>query len=173
MRGVVLLAGILGVTGAWAADQSLGELAAREKERKARDGGKPPKVYTEYDLRGAGSGTVSQPGAEQAAPAEAAPKTAAAPGDAAAAEAPKTEEEQRAEQEQNWRQRRQEAQAEVDRLQKRADEIQGALNDLTQNLYGGTRTAQLTQLEQTQKDLAAAQRKVADLDEEGRRSRYR
>ncbi len=167
---VVLLAGVFALTGAWAGAQSLGDLAAREKERREKEGAKRGKVYTEYDLPRAGSGTLSQPGASETpapAAAEAAPKAADAGG-----EQPKTEEELRAERAQDWRQRRQDAQAAADQLQKRAEQIQLALNDLTQNLYGGTRTAQLNQLDKTQKDLAAAKQKVADLDDEGRRNRY-
>jgi len=53
------------------------------------------------------------------------------------------------------------------------DRLQSALNDISQNLYGATRTGLLNRLDQAQKDLAAAKQKVADLQEEGRRNRYR
>ena len=152
--------------------QSLGEVAAREKlrqERERKKAGGASKVIKEEDLRGRGAGTYSQPAASAAGSPSASPSPAASPG----AEKPKTEDELRAERENDWRDRLQKAQEDVTRLSAEADRLQSALNDISQNLYGATRTGLLNRLDQAQKELAAARQKVADLQEEGRRNRYR
>lgn len=150
--------------------QSLSELAAKEKERRSK--AKAGKSYTEQDLgRGGSSVAVSDTGA-----AASDPKAAPAAGDAAKtdpAKKEKTEDELRAEREAAWREKVVKATAEVGRLQARADALQTALNDLTQNLYGSTRQTQAAELEQVQSQLAAARKNVEDLQEEGRRSSYR
>jgi hypothetical protein len=114
-----------------------------------------------------------------AAPADGA---AAAPADGAAPEssdsAPrdrqvKTEDELRAEAEAKWRERLQQSRNDVSRLNAEADKLQTGLNDMTQNLYGANRTNAMNRLEEVKKQLAAAQTSVADLEEEGRRSRFR
>jgi hypothetical protein len=156
--------------------QSMAELAAREKERrsKAKNAGK---AYTESDL---GKGGTSAPAA--AAPTSAAPAAAdskattaaeaAKPaGDAAQKE--KTDDELKAERERVWRDKLTQANAEITRLQSRADDLQRALNDLSQNLYGSTRARQASELEQVQQALAASRKSLEDLQEEGRRSGYR
>jgi hypothetical protein len=152
--------------------QSLGEIAAREKlrqERERKKAGGASKVIKEEDLRGRGAGTYSQPAAVAAGSPAASPSPGASPG----AEKPKTEDELRAERETDWRDRQQKAQEDVTRLSAEADRLQSALNDISQNLYGSTRTGLLNRLDQAQKELAAARQKVADLQEEGRRNRYR
>ena len=63
--------------------------------------------------------------------------------------------------------------ADVTRLSSEASQIQTALNDISQNLYGATRTGLMSRLDEVNKDLATARQSVADLQEEGRRSRYR
>lgn len=154
-----------------AATQSLAEAAERaKKERK----GKPAKVITESDLRraGTGPGTVTEaPVASETSETSETPAKEGAP--AAPAKTEKTEEELRAEAEANWRERLQKAQADVTRLNAEAAQIQTALNDLSQNLYGATRTGMLSRLEEVKKQLSAAQQSVTDLEEEGRRSRFR
>jgi len=174
LTGSVLSAAAFVLVAAVAWPQSLAEIAAREKERQEKEkrkAGGAAHVYTEDDLRGRGAGTYSQPGSAPAATA-ASPGPAASPG-AAKAEKPKSEEEIRAEQENDWRDRLQKAQEEITRLSAEADRLQNALNDLSQNLYSGTRTGLLNRMDQVQKDLAASKQKVTDLQEEGRRSRYR
>jgi DNA repair exonuclease SbcCD ATPase subunit len=179
MRAVpaVLAAAVLAVLPALASSQSLGEVAEREKARreKAREGKARPKVITENELRGGtNSGTLSQP---QATDTTTSPSTGATPAPGAAgakpAEAEKTEEELATERQQEWRQRVQDAQAEVARLRARVDQLQSSLNDLTGNLYGGTRTSLLNQIDQAKSQLTAAEQKVVSLEEEGRRNRYR
>jgi hypothetical protein len=154
-----------------AAAQSLTEAAAKERERRKSQAA--PKVYTEDDLRRAGMrGTANVGGgAAEASPEPA--KTAGA-GQAAAAKPPeKTEDELRQEQEKAWREKLQKATEEVQRLTAQADRLQRALNDLSGNIYGAARSESLRQLEDTKAKLAAAQQQVADLQDEGRRSRFR
>lgn len=150
--------------------QSLAEVAARTKDKD-----KKGKVFTEADLRrpsSNSSATLSQPG--QAAPVEQ-PKAEGEKkeGGAAPAEKEKTEDELRAEKETEWRERLQKAQAEVARLTAEIQRIQTALNDISGPLYGGNRAGLITRLGEAQKLLATAQQSVTDLEEEGRRSRFR
>lgn len=159
--------------------QSLGELAAKEQERREKERqkrGGASKVITESDLRSAGRGTLSNAGASGSPAAEASPSPAPAAGPGTAqppAAKEKTADEIRAEQETAWRQRMQQAQEEVTRLAAQLDRLQQSLNDLTQPVYGSGRSALMTQFETTRTDLAAARQKVADLEEEGRRNSYR
>jgi hypothetical protein len=67
----------------------------------------------------------------------------------------------------------QKAQAEITRLNAEANTLQTSLNDLSQNLYGSNRANTINRLDEVKKQLAAAQQSVADLEEEGRRSRFR
>lgn len=157
-----------------AAAQSLGELAAREREK--RKGQKPTtKVITDDDLRRggqAGRGTVNT---GLAGPAVAASPAAGQAAGAAAPEGekPKTEEELRAEQEQAWRAKLKKAQEDVQRLTLAVDTVQRHLGDITGNLYGSQRTALLSEQDKLKAELQAAQQQVAALEEEGRRSRFR
>ena len=152
--------------------QSLAEVAARNKKK---DGDKAkPKVYTEDDLRGrpATAGAMSQmeggtdavvaPGAVAASPA---PGAAVAPG--------KSEDELKAEREAEWRQRVQQANSEALQLQTEIDRAQLVLNDITGPLYGGGRTALIERVEDGQRRLAATKKRIEDLQEEGRRARFR
>jgi hypothetical protein len=166
------------------AAQSLGEVAAREKARRDKEGKRPAaKVITEDELRGrTSSGTVSQPAADgssssdQAAggatPAAGAAGTAGAAGANAQGAPQKTEEELRTERQAEWRQRLQEAQGNVSTLRARQDQIQAELND-TRTVYGPNRASLSGHLEKTKAALAQAEQSVANLEEEGRRNRYR
>jgi ElaB/YqjD/DUF883 family membrane-anchored ribosome-binding protein len=160
------------LAGAIAWPQSLGEIAAREKERqqkvKKKTGG-AAHVITEDDLRGRGAGTYSQPGAGTAATPSASPSPGASP----AAEKAKTEDEIRADQEKAWRERLQQAQEEVTRLSAGIETLQRDLGDATVGVYGAGRAKAVSRLEEAQKQLAAAKQRVEDLTEEGRRSRFR
>ena len=153
------------------APPSLGEIAAREKERQEkvkRKTGGAAHVITEDDLRGRGAGTYSQPAADSANP-DASPSPGASPG----AAKPKTDDELRAEQEKAWRERLQQAQEDVTRLQTGVDNLQRELGDPSMGVYGPGRARSISRLEEAQKQLAAAKQKVDDLQEEGRRSRFR
>jgi len=147
--------------------QSLGEAA--EKAKKERKG--KTKVITESELRRAGTGESPVSSTEGTEATDS--KETAKEGTAAAPAKEKTEEELRAEAAAKWRERLQKAEADVTRLSSEASQIQTALNDISQNLYGATRTGLMSRLDEVNKDLAAARQSVADLQEEGRRSRYR
>jgi hypothetical protein len=51
--------------------------------------------------------------------------------------------------------------------------IQSALNDSTAPMYGGGRAARVDSLENAKRQLAEANTAVENLQEEGRRNRYR
>jgi hypothetical protein len=165
----ILTVSFLALAAAVVWPQSLGEVAAREKERQEkvkRKAGGPAKVITENDLRGRGAGTYSQPGATSAATPSASPSPGAAPG----AEKPKTADEVRADQTKAWRERLQNAMEEVTRLSGIVDGVQRDLADnSTVAVYGPGRTRMLNQLDEAQKALATARQKVDAIQEEGRR----
>jgi hypothetical protein len=152
---------------------SLGEIAAREKNKKK---GKP---ITEEDLRNRRrGGTVSQPsgagGSATATPASPAPGAAAdKAGAAGAAEKPPTEEEAFAEGQTAWREKLTAAQSDVTNWTGEVTRMQAALNDNTVPMYGAGRQARVDALENAKRQLAAATTTLENLQEEGRRNRYR
>ena len=153
---------------------SLGEVAAREKDKKK---GKP---ITEEDLRNRRrGGTVSQPNADGGSATAASPAPGAAgdkkPGaaTAAAADKPKTEDEVREEAQTAWREKLTQAQSDVTNLTAEVARLQTALNDTSGPLYGPGRAARVEALENAKRQLAAATTTVETLTEEGRRNRYR
>jgi hypothetical protein len=153
--------------------QTLAEVAARTKKK---DEGKPKtaKVYTESDLRSRPAGSGSMSAMEGPVPATATPAagtTAATP--APAGEKVKTEEEIRAEKQTEWRERLQHAESEVVRITEEVNRAQTALNDISGPLYGGTRAGLISRVDEGKRQLAIAQQNVLDLQEEGRRARYR
>jgi DNA repair exonuclease SbcCD ATPase subunit len=174
-RALALTAAALIALPSFAGAQSLGELAAREREK--RKGQKPAgKVITDEDLRrgSAGKGTVNTGMPEPAA----SPAAGQAPGQSGAAAAadaqkPKTEEDARAEQEKAWRERLKKAQDDVQRLTQAVEAVQKHLGDITGNLYGSQRTTLLAELDKLKAEQQTAQQQVAALEEEGRRSRFR
>lgn len=161
---VLLLPGLCGA-------QSLGELAAKERERKK--GQKTGKVFTEEDLNKAGQGGAANVQTSAPVAATSASPEAPAPAGAAAPNKPKTEDELRAEQEQAWREKLKQAQEERQRLIEAQGKIQANLNDLTGNIYGAQRTTLLTLLDKTKAELQATDQQIEALQEEGRRNRYR
>jgi DNA repair exonuclease SbcCD ATPase subunit len=170
----------LSASAAVAGAQSLGELAAKEQERREKERqkrGGASKVITESDLGRGGKGTVSNAGATSGFPSpEASASPSPAPGGTEAAvpaAKEKTADEIRAERENDWRQRVQRAREEVTQLSDRLNRLQQSLNDLSGPIYGASRTTLLGQFETTKTELAAANQKVADLEEEGRRNSYR
>jgi hypothetical protein len=162
---------VLAAAVAW--PQSLAEIAAREKarqEKERRKAGGASKVITEDDLRGRGAGTYSQPGTGTTA---ASPAASPSPGASPGAEKPKTDDELRAEAEKAWRDKLQHFQGEVTRLNEVVSSLQADVNDSYVAVYSAGRARQVARLEEAQKSLAAAKQQVIDLEEEGRRNRYR
>ena len=155
--------------------QSLAEVAARTKKKAEEDkSAKPAKVYTESDLRGRPSASGSMSQMEGPVTASASPAPGASPAATAAGEKPpKTEDEERAEKTAEWRDRLQKAEAEVTRISDEVNRAQTALNDISGPLYGGTRAGLITRVDEGKRQLALAQQMVADIQEEGRRARYR
>ncbi len=162
---VTVLTGLASVLAVSAFSQSLAEAAARERQR--RKALAETRVYTETELRTSGRGAYPASGQQ------ATPQPEASPAAAAGAAGQKSEEEVRSEQEQAWREKLQQATQDVERYQQQADELQRQLNDMTGNLYGAGRTKLLNELETAKQNLAQARQRVADLQEEGRRSRFR
>lgn len=168
---VVLAVAALAAPAALAdAPPSLGEIAARDKNKKK---GKP---ITEADLynRGRKSGTVSNPGADNTSTAGATEeKKADGTTPAAGAAKPKTEDELRAEASTAWRTKIEKARADVTRLQNEVNQHQTALGDPSGYQYSSGRAARVARLEAAKTELATAQQQVAALEEEGRRAGYR
>jgi hypothetical protein len=154
--------------------QSLAEVAARTK-KKDEGKPKPAKVYTETDLRNRPAGSGSMSAMEGPVPATvASPAPGAATGTVPpAGEKVKTEDEIRAEKQAEWRERLQHAESEVVRIGEEVNRAQTALNDISGPLYGGTRAGLITRVEEGKRQLALAQQSVLDIQEEGRRARYR
>lgn len=163
---VTILTGLVSVlAGSALFAQGLADAAARERERRKKLS--QAKVYTEAELRTSGRGNLT--GLENQAPqGEASPQPAATAGGAA-----KSEDEVRAEQEAAWREKLQQANEDVERFAGQVDALQRDVNDLSGNIYGAGRTKLLNELEAARKRLVDAQQRVADLQEEGRRSRFR
>ena len=158
------------------APPSLGEVAAKEKEKKKG------KVYTEDDLRNPKrGGSYSQPAAEGGSSAAPATGAAAASGEkkpdgtaaSPAAPKPKTEDELRAEAETAWREKLTQAQADVATWTSEANRLQAALSDSSLPMFGPARASRADALENAKRQLAAANSAVETLQEEGRRNRYR
>ena len=154
------------------APPSLGEVAAREKNKKR---GKP---ITEEDLRARrNGGTVSQPngaaGSAAAPTANPSPGAAAEKKDGAPAEKPPTEEEAFQAAQKAWQEKLTAAQSDVTNWTGEVARIQAALNDNTGPMYGAGRAARVDSLENAKRQLAAAQTTLENLQEEGRRNRYR
>jgi hypothetical protein len=151
--------------------QSLAEIAARNKKKES---GKPVKVFTEADLRGrpAASGSMSQMEGP-AVVATASPAPGAAGAVPPAGEKVKSEEEIQAEKQAEWRERLQRAEADVVRISEEVNRAQTALNDISGPLYGGTRAGLITRVDEGKRQLVIAQQTVLDIQEEGRRARYR
>ena len=148
--------------------QSLGDVAAKEKEKKKSQ--KPAKVYTEDDLKRAGNGdgsnfTVDAPASGDAAQKGDAPKT-----DAKKPE--KSDDDIKAEKQTAWHKDLDKAQAQIATDQKLVDTIQAALSAST-SYYDPSRAQAMNDLETAKTKLAADQQALADLQEQGRRRGYR
>lgn len=175
LQAATFVAAAMLLTGSAATAQSLGEAAAKEREKRK---GKPaPKVITEEELRQAG-GTVSSPAAVPDGPAPVAAKPAAGKEgtgakDGKAAPKEKTPDELRAEQEAAWRERLAAAEKEVAYNKGEVTRLQASLDDTTGGVYTPRRAGLQGSLEQAQRALADSQTKLAGIQEEGRRNSFR
>jgi hypothetical protein len=156
--------------------QSLAEAAAKEKARRKaleESSKKPAKTYNEDDLArsGTGKGSVSFPtGPDAAAPAPGDAQKGTESGGAATSE--KSAEAVRAEANAAWRKNLDDANKAAATYRDQVTKLQNDLND-TGGLYSARRTTLMTFLDETKVKLAESEAKVADLEEQGRRSGYR
>jgi hypothetical protein len=189
LHAAVAVAVLASLTGS-ASAQSLGDVAAREKQK--REGRPTSKVITEGDLAKAGKrGTVSfageAPTPEGGTPADgsvaetaaegAAESSSGEPGAAPAGSAGttpekkgKTEDEIQAERRAEWRKGYDLAREKVRAHQLNVSTIQKDLNDVTGGIYTERRNTVVKMLADEQAALAAAQAELDRLDAEGRRN---
>lgn len=167
MASVLVAAALLAVPAVVTA-QSLGEVAAKEKERREKST-KPAKAYGENDLRSGGTLTTttgsSTPAAEPSLGA-----SPAAGGESAATEP--TAEEQAAKQK-AWQDHRTRIQSEITRITAAINSLQARLNDNTGPMYGPGRQSVAENLERAKADLVKAQADLDASDAEGRTNGYR
>jgi hypothetical protein len=186
MRGAHVAAAVAAALlfASFASAQGLGDVAAREKEKRKTEEKKPVKTYTQDDLGAsvapagapdsipegdAAAGTdTSQEGAEAGTTAEGQPGAAAAPADKAAAQ----EDAQKKLAEEKWHRRLDAARKEEQAYQEVIDKLQVELNDISGGVYNPGRAAKISFLEENKKLLAQSQGKVAALEEEGHRNGY-
>jgi hypothetical protein len=168
--GAALTAALLLVAAASPA-QSLSDAAAKEKARR-KTVTKPGKVITDEDLR-TGGGTVSSPGSTPAAAPGASPSPGAEGAPKKEGQKEKTADELQAEAQADWRKRLGDANQEAATRRERVNQIQLALNDTSGGVFTPRRASLQTQLEEAQKEAAAADQKVAAITEEGRRQGWR
>jgi hypothetical protein len=170
-----------------ASAQGLGEVAAREKEKRKAQPAKPAKVYTDdsigrsvapvtsVDLPVAApdaSAAGAQPPADgQAAPAAPPGTDAAQP--AGATDAEKAAEEARAKAEADWRKRLENARKEEAVYKEVIDKLQLELNDTSGGFYNPGRASKIAFQDENKQKLAEVQGRIVALEDEGRRNSYR
>jgi hypothetical protein len=168
MRNVIVFVVALTVFGGRfvAAEDSLADAAAKEKER--RKGQKAPKVITEGDLLDAkGRSLSATEDNSQPAPAAGAPagKADGKTADGKKAPVPKTDEEIRADKQKDWHTRHDAAAAEVNRLSQVVSDLQASVGQYSSDVLKN-------HLADAQKALEAAQAKAAQLEDERRYSGF-
>jgi hypothetical protein len=165
-----------------ASAQGLGDAAAREREKRKTTPAQPAKVYTEGDIgRSMTPATPDLPATGEEAAAEGQPAAegeggAAKPADEATKAddaAAKAEEEARAQAEAAWRKRLDQARKEEAVYKDVIDKLQLELDDTTGGFYNPGRASKISLQEETKQKLAETQGRIAALEEEGRRNRYR
>jgi hypothetical protein len=170
MRGVPVaaLAAVFLLLGSLASAQGLGDVAAKEKQKREASGTGQSKVYTEGDL-GPSMAPVAVPDSRPA-PGEEAP---ASEDDAETEGAAPSEDDQRAQAEAAWRKKLDQARQEEQVYQDVIDKLQLELNDMSGGVYNPGRASRIAFLEENQQLLAEVRQTIADLENEGRRNRYR
>jgi hypothetical protein len=159
--------------------QSLGEAAAKEKaRRKALEESskkKPVPSYSDADLGRAKGTNASFPsgGDATASTDPVATKDAAGSEPKDPKDKEKTEDEKQAEASAAWRKNLDAANKAAGTYRDQVAKIQNDLNDTSGGLYSNRRSTMLGQLDDAKKKLAESEAKVADLEDQGRRSGYR
>ncbi len=166
VSAVLLLGAVLALP-AEAGGQSLGDAAAREKERRKQAGGSG-RTITERDL------AVGRPAQSAPAPPPVATTARAA---APASEPPDEPERLSAEEEREdrleaWRQMMQIAREDAARLATEVEQLNASLGGFS-GLYGRARAERMAQLEKAKQELAASRRTLEELEDTGRRHGYR
>jgi len=147
-----------------AAAQETSLSQAAEKQKKARHG--DTKVFTEADLRSASGSRLAVPaGSASAAEASAAPAAVAA---TASGQKDKTDEEKRADRKAEIEKKIQEARARIEELNKAISQAQLEMNDVSNYTYGPRRAGVQKFIEDSQKEIAAKNQAIADLQAQAR-----
>jgi hypothetical protein len=166
MASALVAAALLAAPAVLAA-QSLGEVAAKEKERRDKST-RPAKAYNENDLRSGGTVSTATDGGTPAA--EPSPGASPAAGDSASAE--ETEAQREAAQK-AWQANRDRIQGEITRINASINSFQARLNDNTVPMYGPGRQSVADNLERAKADLVKAQADLDANEAEGRKNGYR
>jgi hypothetical protein len=167
---VTILAVAALLVGGVASAQGLGDVAAREKQRRHSEETTKGKVYTEDDL-GPSMGPVSVPQTLPTSPDE--EPSAEESGEGEAQEETSSADEQRERAEAAWRQRLEQARKEAEVYEDVIDKLQLELNDISGGVYNPGRASKIAFLEENQQLLAQTRQRIAELEEEGRREGYR
>lgn len=159
-----------------ASAQGLGDVAAKEKQKRKAAPAKPAKVYTESDI-GAGMAPVSSEPAPAASGAEGEAQGDQAEGQEATegekTDAEKATDEQKRQAEEAWRKRLDQARKQAAVYQDVIDKLQLELNDTSGGYYNPSRASKIAFQEENKQLLAETQGRIAALEEEGRRNGYR
>ncbi len=173
MRGVhvATLAAVGLLLGSLASAQGLGDVAAREKQKRKATGTTDAKVYTEGDL----GPSIAPVGVPESLPdpGEETPTADDATETGDEGEAAPSADEQRAQAEAAWRQNLDRARQEEQVYQDVIDKLQLELNDTSGGVYNPGRASRIAFLEENQQLLAEVRQRIADLENEGRVNRYR
>ena len=175
MRSIVAVVVLAVLAGAPVArgDESLGAIAEKAKKereaRRAKEGSKPVKSFTDADLKGGGEST---PPADAAAD-TAKPAAEATAKDAKAADKPakaeKTDEEIRAEKRADIQKKIDEQRQKIQQIDQAMAAAQAELSDLTNYTFGTRRASLQKVIDDGQADKAKAQQTIEDLQGEARR----
>jgi hypothetical protein len=173
MRGVqvAILAAVAVLLGSLASAQGLGDAAAREKQRRKAEGTTESKVYTEDDLGPSMAPVAAVPQSVPEAGEEGATSDEA--GETGGEGEQPSAEDERAQAEAAWRQKLDQARQEEQVYQEVIDRLQLELNDMSGGVYNPGRASRIEFLEENKQALAEVQQRIAALEEEGRRNRYR
>jgi hypothetical protein len=164
----VLVAAALLAAPAVLTAQSLGEVAAKEKERRDKST-KPAKSYNENDLRS--GGTLSGSSGDTTPAAQ--PSPGASPAASAEGAPAEVSDEQRQENQKAWQANRARVQSEIVRINASIASFQARLNDNTGPMYGPGRQSVAENLERAKADLVRAQADLDTIEAEGRTNGYR
>ncbi len=157
--------------------QSLGEIAAKERQKREAQKKPPAKVLTEADLEKAKGATANiegvTPGAgEESTQAGAEGTKPDGSAEKKKVEGEKSEEEQKAEQQAAWKKKVEAAEKKLRTYLELQAQVQNNLNDPNLGFYTQARQGNLDLLADAKKNIAAAQAELETLAAEGRSKTY-